>query len=107
MKKELRILILKDNPDDVELVVRELEKEEFVAELSLVETDEAFRGALNRRPEVILADYSLPSFDVLSALKIKQEIFPIIPLIIISGAIGEEFATECIKAGATDYVFKR
>jgi len=75
MKKELRILILKDNPDDVELVVRELEKEEF--------------------------------FDVLSALKIKQEIFPIIPLIIISGAIGEEFATECIKAGATDYVFKR
>ena len=106
MKKKLHLLILEDNPADAELAVRELEKEGFVIEWSLVETEEAFREALNQRPEVILADYNLPSFDGLSALKIKQEISPTIPLIIISGVIGEEFAIECIKAGATDYVLK-
>jgi DNA-binding NtrC family response regulator len=106
MKKKLHLLILEDNPADAELAVRELEKEDFLIEWSLVETKEAFREALNQKPEVILADYNLPSFDGLSALKIKQEISPTIPLIIISGIIGEEFATECIKAGATDYVLK-
>ena len=106
MKKKLNLLILEDNPADAELAVRELEKEGFVIEWSLVETEEAFREALNQKPEVILADYNLPSFDGLSALKIKQEISPTIPLIIISGSIGEEFATECIKTGATDYILK-
>ena len=107
MKKEtLNLLILEDNPADAELAVRELEKEGFVIEWSLVETEEAFREAFNQRPEVILADYNLPSFDGLSALKIKQEIIPEIPLVILSGSIGEEFAVECIKAGATDYVLK-
>jgi putative nucleotidyltransferase with HDIG domain len=106
MKKKLHLLILEDNPADAELAVRELEKEDFLVEWSLVETEETFREALSQKPEVILADYNLPSFNGLSALKIKQVISPIIPLIIISGSIGEEFATECIKAGATDYVLK-
>jgi response regulator RpfG family c-di-GMP phosphodiesterase len=104
--KNLNLLILEDNPADAELAVRELGKKGFVVKWSLVETEEALREALNQRPEVILADYNLPSFDGLSALKIKQEIVPEIPLVIISGSIGEEFAVECIKAGATDYVLK-
>jgi len=105
-KETLHLLVLEDNPADAELAVRELEKEDFLVEWSLVETEKSFREALNQKPEVILADYNLPSFDGLSALKIKQVISPTIPLIIISGSIGEEFATECIKAGATDYVLK-
>jgi DNA-binding NtrC family response regulator len=105
-KETLNLLILEDNPADAELAVRELEKEGFVVKWSLVETEEAFREALNQRPEVILADYSLPSFDGFSALKIKQEIVPEIPLVILSGTIGEEIAVECIKSGATDYVLK-
>jgi len=105
-KKKLHLLILEDNSADAELAVRELEREGFIVKWSLVETEEAFREALNQKPEVILADYNLPSFNGLSALKIKQVISPTIPLIIILGTIGEEFATECIKAGATDYVLK-
>jgi DNA-binding NtrC family response regulator len=85
MKKKLHLLILEDNPADAELAVRELEKEDFLVEWSLVETEETFREALSQKPEVILADYNLPSFNGLSALKIKQVISPIIPLIIISG----------------------
>ena len=106
MKKKLNLLILEDNAADAELAVRELEKEGFVVEWSLVETEKDFREALNQRPEIILADYNLPSFDGLSALKIKQKIIPEIPLIIVSGRIGEEFAVDCIKAGAIDYVLK-
>jgi len=107
MKKEiLHLLVLEDNPADAELAVRELEKEGFVVKWSLVDTEEAFREALNQRPEVILADYNLPTFDGLSALKIKQEIVPEIPLVILSGNIGEEIAVECMKSGATDYVLK-
>ena len=79
-KETLHLLILEDNPADAELAVRELEKEGFVVEWSLVETEEAFREALNQRPEVILADYNLPTFDGLSALKIKQEIVDIEPM---------------------------
>ena len=105
-KKKLHLLILEDNPADAELAVRELEKEGFVVEWSLVETEEDFREALNKRPDIILADYSLPSFDGLSALKIKQETVPEIPLILISGKIGEELAVECIRLKVTDYVLK-
>ncbi|MBU4349793.1 PAS domain S-box protein [bacterium] len=105
-KESLHLLILEDNPADAELAIRELKKEGFVVEWSLVETEEAFREALNQKPEIILADYNLPSFDGLSALKIKQEIVPEIPLVILSGTIGEESAVECIKSGATDYVLK-
>jgi len=103
---KLHLLILEDNPADAELAIRELKKEGFVVEWSLVDTEEAFREALDQRPKIILADYTLPSFDGLSALKIKQEIVPEIPLVILSGNIGEEIAVECIKSGATDYVLK-
>jgi len=107
MKKEtLHLLILEDSPADAELAVRELEKEGIVDEWRVVETEEDIREALNQRPDIILADYSLPSFDGLSALKIEQEIVPEIPLVILSGTIGEESAVECIKSGATDYVLK-
>ena len=105
-KKSLNILILEDNPDDAELVVAELEKEGRIINWNRVDTEQDFKKSLKESPDLILADYNLPSFNALDALKIKQEISPAIPLIIVSGTIGEEFAVECIKAGATDYVLK-
>ena len=105
-KKSLNILILEDNPDDAELVIAELEKEGYIINWDRVDTQEDFAKSLRTTPDLILADYKLPSFNALDALKIKQEISPAIPLIIISGTIGEEVAVECIKAGATDYVLK-
>ena len=107
MKKEtLHLLILEDNPADAELAVRELEKERFVVEWSLVETEEDFRKALSKNPDLILVDYVVPSFSGSDALKVHNEIVPEIPLIIISGKIGEEIAVECMKLGAVDYVLK-
>jgi DNA-binding NarL/FixJ family response regulator len=57
-------------------------------------------------PDVILSDYSLPSFDGLSAMKLAGKICPDVPFIFVSGALGEETAIELLKQGATDYVLK-
>ncbi len=105
-EKKLNILILEDNPDDAELMVRELKKEGFIFEWKRVETEKDFKKALSEKPDIILADYYLPSFDGMAAIKLQRQIAPDIPLILISGSIGEELAVDCLKAGATDYVFK-
>ena len=105
-KKPLHLLILEDSSDDAELAVRELERNGFIVEWSRVETAKTFREALEKKPDLILSDYVIPSFSGIDALKIQQEIAPEIPLIVVSGKIGEEVAVECMKCGAKDYVLK-
>ena len=107
MNERLRILILEDNPADAELIEHELREAGVVFISNRVETKEAFAKELDAfYPDIILSDYSLPSFDGLSALAIAQEKYPAIPFILVSGVMGEEFATESLKKGATDYVLK-
>lgn len=104
---KLKILILEDNESDADLLNRELKKSglSFIAEI--VQTRLEFELALeNFSPDLILSDYSLPSFDAVTAFHIKQNRDPLIPFIIVSGIIGEENAVELIKAGVTDYVSK-
>jgi len=105
-KQKLNLLILEDNPHDVELMVRVLKKAGFVLEWKRVDTEKAFKKALTEKPDIILAGNKLPSFYGLAAIKLQQKIAPEIPLILVSGTIGEECAVECLKAGATDYVLK-
>ena len=105
-EQKLNFLILEDSPYDAELMVIELEKEGFVLEWKRVDTEKAFKKALSEKPDIILADYKLPSYNGLAAIKLQQKIAPEIPLILVSGTIGEERAVECLKAGATDYVLK-
>jgi PAS domain S-box-containing protein len=102
----LHLLILEDNPDDAELAVKELEREGFEVKWTMVDTEEGFREALAEKLDLILVDYSIPSFDGLAAVKVHRQLDLKIPLIIVSGTIGEEVAVECMKSGATDYVLK-
>ena len=107
MSKELHILILEDVATDAELIERELHKAGVAFASKRVEIREAFQKELTDFvPDIILADYSLPQFDGLSALAIAKEQCPDVPFILVSGAIGEELAIEAIKSGATDYVLK-
>ena len=107
MDEKLRILLLEDVASDAELVEHTLRKAKLAFSLERVETKEAFvKGLDELQPNVILADYHLPSFDGLSALGITQEKAPDVPFIFVSGSIGEEFAVETLKRGATDYVLK-
>ena len=107
MDKELRILMLEDVAADAELTERELRKWGLAFSAKRVETREAFLEALKDfSPDLILADYSLPMFDSLSALAIVRKECPDTPFIFVSGTIGEDFAIETLKRGATDYVLK-
>jgi len=107
MKPELRILYLEDDPKDAELVEETLATDGIRCRVMRVETKADFIAALEKGGiDLILADYTLPSFDGLSALKIAQQGWPQVPLIFVSGTLGEEVAIEALKIGATDYVFK-
>ena len=107
MISELAVLILEDVASDAELIAHELERGGLRCRRKRVQTRLEFIRAIdNFRPQLILADYSLPSFDGISALRIAQERCPDVPFIFVSGAIGEERAIAGLKQGATDYILK-
>lgn len=107
MVSELRILILEDEPTDAELMERELRKAGIDFVSRRVDTKDAFIQALEEfRPDVVLADYKRPNFGGLTALKIVRRTHPEVPVIIVTGMLGEELAIELLKAGAKDYVLK-
>src|SRR6201994_3209995 len=105
--KSLRILYLEDDPRGAELVQETLASDGIRCHVTRVETEADFIASLEQGGfNLILADYTLPSFDGLSALKIARRDWPHVPLIFVSGTLGEEVAIEALKIGATDYVFK-
>ena len=107
MTSPLRILHLENDAADAELVEDTLTADGVASDVTRVETEPEFVAALQRGGfDVILADYTLPSFDGLSALSIVRQRMPDVPFIFVSGTMGEEVAIEALKIGATDYVLK-
>jgi PAS domain S-box-containing protein/putative nucleotidyltransferase with HDIG domain len=105
--KSLRVLLIEDNEDDALLVLRELKKGGFNLVYERVETAAAMKKALKEGQwDIILSDYKLPKFDGIQAINLLRETQLDIPLILVSGTIGEETAVECMRAGAVDYVMK-
>ncbi|MCF8104440.1 MAG: PAS domain S-box protein [Desulfohalobiaceae bacterium] len=103
----MRILIVEDLSTDAELAEREISKEIGPCKFRRVDTQEEYLQALQEfRPELIVSDYLMPSFDGLSALKLALEHVPEVPFIVLTGSMNEETAVECMKAGAWDYVIK-
>jgi PAS domain S-box-containing protein len=103
----LRILHLEDEPRDSELIKETLEAEGIACDLTRVDSQAAFREHLEQgNVDLILVDYSLPSFDGITALKMAKEVLPQVPFIFVSGTLGDERGVEALKLGATDYVLK-
>jgi len=104
----LHFLLLEDSLLDTELIHEYLQEAEIDCEVIQVATRSEFQTALeNNSFDLILSDYSLPSFDGISALKIAQQICPDVPFIFVTATLGEEVAIETLKSGATDYVLKQ
>lgn len=104
---KLHVLLIEDSQLDIELVLKELRRGGFEPTSSVVQTQEAFRDEVRVcNPDVILADYNLPGWRGMEALEILRQEQLDIPVILVSGFIGEETAVEYIKQGATDYVLK-
>src|SRR6185295_3404675 len=107
MSAIIRILHLEDNPADAELMQFMLAREGIDCAIRRVETRADFERALAEDQfDLIISDYTLPSFDGRSALEIARQKYPQVPFIFVSGTIGEEAAVESLKEGAVDYVLK-
>jgi signal transduction histidine kinase len=104
---KLRVLLVEDNALDAALVVRALHKDGFDVIADVVQDEAAFTKALRTRPpEVVLADYNLPNWKGMEALNALRKEGLDIPMVLVSGALGDVTAVECIRQGATDYVLK-
>jgi signal transduction histidine kinase len=106
-KVKLRVLLVEDNAADAELVLRALRGSGFEVISDLVQSADDFRRMVRSNcPDVVLADYNLPQWTGMEALEMLRHEGVDVPLILVSGALGDVKAVECIKQGATDYVLK-
>jgi signal transduction histidine kinase len=105
--KPLRLLLVEDCQPDAELLLYELQAGGYDIMLERVETAEALRAALDTKSwDLVVSDYSLPSFSAPEALAVVKETHPELPFIIVSGTIGEDTAVTSLKAGAADFLVK-
>ncbi|MEO1255262.1 MAG: response regulator, partial [Bacteroidota bacterium] len=105
-KKEISILLLEDNPDDVELLNIALSRSKIKYQIEVIETKKQLKSIEIRNFDLVLSDYNLGSYDGLSAIQLVRKKDKVIPIILISGTVGEELAVEVLHAGANDFVLK-
>ncbi|MGC2557905.1 MAG: ATP-binding protein [Terriglobales bacterium] len=104
---KLQVLAVEDNPTDIELTMHALQRGGFDAVYAAVQTKEEFTERLRHADyDVILTGYNLPSWNGMETVEVLREEGLDIPVIVVSGYLGELRAVECIKQGAADYVLK-
>ncbi len=107
MPNPLRLLLIEDVPTDAELICHELRKAKIDFSWQRVETkDDFITGLSNFAPDAILADYHLPLFSAMEALRILKQLEIDLPFILVTGSQSEEVAVECMREGADDYILK-
>ena len=107
MKQALRVLVIEDSRDDCDLILRELERGGYDISYLRVETADAMRAALREQTwDVVLSDFTLPTFSAPAALAVLKESGLDLPFIIVSGTVGEEIAVDALRAGAHDFMVK-
>ncbi len=107
VKSTIKLLLLEDVAEDIELILLSLTNANLEFNYDIADTATLYREKLdNNIYDAVLADYRLPGFNGLEALKILQQSGQKIPFILVTGSLGEEAAVECMKAGITDYILK-
>ena len=107
LKNLLSILFLEDVMNDILLIKEILSDAGYLVSMDIATEEKEFLSLLNEKNyDIILADYTLPGFDINTALRYAIELQPDVPFICVSGTIGEDIAVELLKQGATDYIFK-
>lgn len=107
MNDKIKILFLEDTNSDVELIKYELKKAELNYQEEIVETESDFISSLETfSPDVIISDYSLPSFDGMSAFRLFKEKRMLIPFILITSNLSEQLALDCLNEGIDDFILK-
>ena len=107
MPKPLNVLMIEDSEDDALLLTRALKKNGYEPNIGRVQTARDMSRALESAPwDIILCDFHMPAFSGTEAIDLLKKTGLDIPLIVVSGAIGEETALDCIHRGASDYIMK-
>ncbi|MEP7108981.1 MAG: PAS domain S-box protein [Ferruginibacter sp.] len=111
MKKQIKILLLEDSEDDADLIQSELKHGAINFTSLVVDTKTDFiNGIRDFKPDLVLSDHAMPQFNSVEALKIYKDQLKIqkhnAPFILITGTVSEDFAVQCIKEGADDYILK-
>lgn len=106
MDRKLKVLILEDRAEDLEMMLEELRDSGFAPEWHCVASEQAYMESLRAGWDVVLADHSIPQYSSLGALERLRESGLDIPFIIVSGTLDDGAAAECMKRGATDYILK-
>jgi signal transduction histidine kinase len=102
-----KILVVEDSESDFDLLSLRLAHQAFPVRLERVENEAEMRAALNAcSPDLVISDHKLPRFSLSGALRVLREHDPEIPLIVVSGAIGEEAAVDAMLDGADDFIMK-
>jgi signal transduction histidine kinase len=103
----LRVLVVEDNPADIELIFRTLRTGGFDPDADVAQTAEDFSDRVEKNSyDVVLADYSLPAWNGMETVDVLRRKGLDIPVVLVSGSLGELKAVECIKGGIADYVLK-
>jgi PAS domain S-box-containing protein len=102
----LRALIIEDNPVDTEMFGSILRNAGYEVTWNRVASEPEYISCLKLSPDIIIADYSSPQFDVSRALQILKDKGSNIPFIVVTGTICETLAIDCMKKGASDYFFR-
>ena len=106
MALELGVLIVEDSREDAEILAYELKRAGFAFRHRFVDNETDYVAAIDAGVDVVLADYTLPSFSAMRALALMQARSLDIPFIVVTGSVGEEAAVACMRAGASDYLLK-
>src|SRR5215213_1952029 len=107
MARSLRVLLIEDSDDDVQLILRELRRGGYDPQHAVVQTRRTLEAALSSQAwDIILSDYNMPLFDAMQALETLQASGLDIPFLILSGTIEEESAVTALKSGAHDFLLK-
>lgn len=107
MTGQLKVLIVEDSEDDAILLVRILRQGGYEPKSLRVDTGEAMTQAFQEHSwDVVITDHNMPGFSSEAAIKVVQKIRPDLPVIIVSGSIGEDVAVAAMKMGAQDYIMK-
>jgi len=102
----LNVLLVEDNTDDVEILLTQLRDAGYDPREQVVATKADYLAALNPELDVILSDYRLPCFSATEALELLKACGMDIPFVLVSETVGEALATQLVRDGAADYLFK-
>jgi len=104
--RKLRAILVEDREADARLVLHALKTAGYDVDARVVDTADAFTSALADPPDIVLADYNLPGFNAFDTIARLKASGVDVPLIVVSGTIGEDVAVAAIRAGAHDYLIK-